>query len=166
MAPHSSVLAWRIPGIGSLVGCCLWGRTESDTTEATQQQQQQRNNYIIHSHSLINQAKIPNYLFGSREYTLSTTPILPSTCISFFLFFFFKKNNKITVKYFFVTELQTLKGILSLGQWGRKVVDVRGKGKSKKYNQAEFTRTLPLIQCQERERSLNFLIFDCMGLGW
>ena len=26
---------------GSLVGCCLWGRTESDTTEATQQQQQQ-----------------------------------------------------------------------------------------------------------------------------
>ena len=28
-------------GQGSLVGCCLWGHTESDTTEATQQQQQQ-----------------------------------------------------------------------------------------------------------------------------
>ena len=41
MATHSSVLAWRIPGQGSLVGCRLWGRTESDTTEATQQQQQQ-----------------------------------------------------------------------------------------------------------------------------
>ena len=27
-------------GGGSLVGCRLWGRTESDTTEATQQQQQ------------------------------------------------------------------------------------------------------------------------------
>ena len=40
MATHSSALAWRIPGMGSLVGCCLWGRTESDTTEATQQQQQ------------------------------------------------------------------------------------------------------------------------------
>ena len=26
-------------GRGSLVGCHLWGRTESDTTEATQQQQ-------------------------------------------------------------------------------------------------------------------------------
>ena len=26
-------------GRGSLVGCCLWGRTELDTTEATQQQQ-------------------------------------------------------------------------------------------------------------------------------
>ena len=35
MAAHSSVLAWRIPGTGSLVGCRLWGRTESDTTEAT-----------------------------------------------------------------------------------------------------------------------------------
>ena len=41
MATHSSVLAWRIPGTGSLVGCRLWGRTESDTTEATEQQQQQ-----------------------------------------------------------------------------------------------------------------------------
>ena len=35
MATHSSVLAWRIPGTGSLVGCSPWGRTESDTTEAT-----------------------------------------------------------------------------------------------------------------------------------
>ena len=35
MATHSSVLAWRIPGTGELVGCCLWGRTESDMTEAT-----------------------------------------------------------------------------------------------------------------------------------
>ena len=25
MAPHSSTLAWKIPGTGSLVGCCLWG---------------------------------------------------------------------------------------------------------------------------------------------
>ena len=35
MATHSSMLAWRIPGRGSLVGCRLWGRTESDMTEAT-----------------------------------------------------------------------------------------------------------------------------------
>jgi len=40
MATHSSILAGRIPGTGSLVGCRLWGRTESDTTKATQQQQQ------------------------------------------------------------------------------------------------------------------------------
>ena len=35
MATHSSVLAWRIPGTGSLVGHHLWGRTESDMTEVT-----------------------------------------------------------------------------------------------------------------------------------
>ena len=35
MATHSSVLAWRIPGMGSLVGCRLCGCTESDMTEAT-----------------------------------------------------------------------------------------------------------------------------------
>ena len=35
MATHSSVLAWIIPGQGSLVGCHLWGHTELDTTEAT-----------------------------------------------------------------------------------------------------------------------------------
>ena len=34
MATHSSVLAWRIPGMGGLVGCCL-DSTETDTTEAT-----------------------------------------------------------------------------------------------------------------------------------
>ena len=51
-ATQSSILAWRIPwlykwqptpvflpgesqGQGSLMGYCLWGRTESDTTEAT-----------------------------------------------------------------------------------------------------------------------------------
>ena len=35
MATHSSVLTWRIPRTGSLVGCRLWGRTESDMTEVT-----------------------------------------------------------------------------------------------------------------------------------
>ena len=35
MATPSTVLAWRIPGTGSLVGCHLWGRTGSDTTEVT-----------------------------------------------------------------------------------------------------------------------------------
>ena len=35
MAAHSSVLAWGIPGTGNLVGCRLWGGTESDMTEVT-----------------------------------------------------------------------------------------------------------------------------------
>ena len=94
MAPHSSTLAWKIPGTeepgrlqsmgslrvrhnwatslsiftfmhwrrkrqptlflpgesqgwGSLVGCRLWGCTESDTTEAMQQQQQQLHNVSV-----------------------------------------------------------------------------------------------------------------------
>ena len=36
MATHSSVLAWRIPGTGKPSELPnLWGRTESDLTEAT-----------------------------------------------------------------------------------------------------------------------------------
>ena len=35
MATHSSVLAWRIPGMGEPGGCHLWGHTELDTTEVT-----------------------------------------------------------------------------------------------------------------------------------
>ena len=48
MATHSSVLAWRIPGTGEPGGrpgshrAGLWGRTESDTTEAPKQQRQQQ----------------------------------------------------------------------------------------------------------------------------
>ena len=33
IATHSSILTWRIPWTRSLVGCSLWGRKESDTTE-------------------------------------------------------------------------------------------------------------------------------------
>ena len=36
------VLAWESQGWGSLVGYRLWGRTESDTTDATWQQPQQQ----------------------------------------------------------------------------------------------------------------------------
>ena len=34
METHSSVLAWRILGMGEPGGLPSWGRTESDTTEA------------------------------------------------------------------------------------------------------------------------------------
>ena len=40
MATHSSFLPGESRGQGSLLGCCLWGCTESDTTEVTQMQQQ------------------------------------------------------------------------------------------------------------------------------
>ena len=47
MATHSSVLAWRIQWTEELLGCRLWGRTESDTTEATYQQQQQQDKQML-----------------------------------------------------------------------------------------------------------------------
>ena len=40
--PTPVLLPGESQGWGSLVGCRLWGRTELDTTEATQQQQQQQ----------------------------------------------------------------------------------------------------------------------------
>ena len=40
--PTPVFLPGESQGRGSLMGCRLWGRTESDTTEATQQQQQQQ----------------------------------------------------------------------------------------------------------------------------
>ena len=40
--PTPVFLPGESQGWRSLVGCCLWGRTGSDTTEATQQQQQTR----------------------------------------------------------------------------------------------------------------------------
>ena len=40
--PTPVFLPGESQGRGSLVGCRLWGRTESDTTEATYQQQQQQ----------------------------------------------------------------------------------------------------------------------------
>ena len=39
--PTPAFLPGESQGRGSLVGCRLWGRTESDTTDVTQQQQQQ-----------------------------------------------------------------------------------------------------------------------------
>ena len=44
--PTPLFLPGESQGRGSLVGCCLWGRTELDTTEATQQKQQQQGNRI------------------------------------------------------------------------------------------------------------------------
>ena len=40
MATHFSGLPGESQGWGSLLGCHLWGRTESGTTEVTYQQQQ------------------------------------------------------------------------------------------------------------------------------
>ena len=45
--PTPVFLPGESQGRGSLVGCSLWGCTESDTTEATQQQQQPSYRHIV-----------------------------------------------------------------------------------------------------------------------
>ena len=45
--PTPVFLPGESQGQGSLVGCCPWGRTESDTTEATWQQQQQDKFHLL-----------------------------------------------------------------------------------------------------------------------
>ena len=47
--PTPVFLPGESQGQGSLVGCCLWGRAELDTTEATQQQQQQQREAWVRS---------------------------------------------------------------------------------------------------------------------
>ena len=46
-SPTPVILPGESQKQGSLVGCHLWGRTESDTTEATQQQQQQLSSHDL-----------------------------------------------------------------------------------------------------------------------
>ena len=58
MATHFSVLVWRIPGMGSLVGCRLQGCTESDTTEATQQQHTHTQLIYIYTHNQLRRIHI------------------------------------------------------------------------------------------------------------
>ena len=52
MATHSSVLAWRIPGTGSLVGCHLWGQRVgtrlSDWTTTIIYTYMQQDHYALH----------------------------------------------------------------------------------------------------------------------
>ena len=45
--PTPVFLPGESQGRGSLVGCRLWGRTELDTTEATEQQQQHGLNWPL-----------------------------------------------------------------------------------------------------------------------
>ena len=69
--PTPVFLPGESQGRGSLVGCCLMGCTESDTTEVTQQQQQQddiqQNDSLIHTYIIFH---IFHYdLFYSIEYS-------------------------------------------------------------------------------------------------
>ena len=55
MAPHSSVLAWRISGMGEPGGCRPWGCKESDTTE--------RLHFHFHFHILLSHLHLYTELY-------------------------------------------------------------------------------------------------------
>ena len=64
--PTPVFLPGESQGQGSLMGCRLWGRTESDTTEATYQQQQQQllcSRQILYVLSLLGIPSTPNFAF-------------------------------------------------------------------------------------------------------
>ena len=66
--PAPVFLPGESEGQWSLVGCRLWGHTESDTTEATQQQQQQQQCYTCFlSVTLLINFKISTVLFQGSE---------------------------------------------------------------------------------------------------
>ena len=64
--PTPVFLPGESQGQRSLVGCNLWGRTESDTTEATQQQQQQQH-CILKSNMYLKSYIFENHLFLSLQ---------------------------------------------------------------------------------------------------
>ena len=73
-------------GRGSLVGCRLWSRTESDTTEATQQQQQQH----THIHIWVNTFgfyklhSLAYFCFSSRGRHMHSKYLYPHIYMSYF----------------------------------------------------------------------------------
>ena len=65
--PTPVLLPGESQGRGSLVGCRLWGRTESDATEATQQQQQHYS--ILADYCQWSGAGIPAFLVEKSDHT-------------------------------------------------------------------------------------------------
>ena len=64
--PTPVFLPGESQGLVSLVGCHLWGRTESDMTEATQQQQQQ---HVVYSEGMYLEKTIKGKsVFGEKTY--------------------------------------------------------------------------------------------------
>ena len=86
MATTPVFLPGESRGRGSLVGCRLWSRTESDTTEATQQQQQQH----THIHIWVNTFgfyklhSLAYFCFSSRGRHMHSKYLYPHIYMSYF----------------------------------------------------------------------------------
>ena len=79
--PTPVFLPGESQGLGSLVGCCLSGRTASDTTEATQQQQQQQCVHFSHNLPIHPTSRLYVQVYMSVLYVCISIPIfIDSTC--------------------------------------------------------------------------------------
>ena len=74
--PTPVFLPGESQGRGSLVGCRLWGHTESDTTEATQQQQQQQQSHP----ELVLSSAAYQPLFLSCSFIFQSSPSCAQSC--------------------------------------------------------------------------------------
>ena len=94
MATQPVFLPEESQGRGSLVGCCLWGPTESDTTEVTQQQQ--------------HAARRPSLCSGPRGWALPAEgpcfllPCMIGNCFTkyYWFFFFLERRNPQNSRFF------------------------------------------------------------------
>ena len=65
--PTAVFLPGECQGRGNLVGCRLWGRTESDTTEVTQQQQQQQQQQCPYRAIMSREQLVESAAFGEKQ---------------------------------------------------------------------------------------------------
>ena len=99
--PTPVFLPGESQGRGSLVGCHLWGCTESDTTEVTQQQQQQQQQQMLTKHcilSLIQQIFIEHLLCACHYIEIRNIIKSQEKPVSIFmmLFSYWEKRNSLT----------------------------------------------------------------------
>ena len=60
--------------MGSLVGCRLWGHTESDTTKATQQQQQQQQHAVNYRKEMYQNSEWHQALIHNMRFEITLAP--------------------------------------------------------------------------------------------
>ena len=108
--PTPVFLPGESQGQGSLVGCRLWGRTESDTTEATQQQQQQQCVYVTATLSVCSTFSFPTPGHKSILYICVSIPALQiGSSVTFFWTSYMCVNIWYLFFSFWLTSLPQLK---------------------------------------------------------
>ena len=81
--PTPVFLPGESQGQGSLMGCCLWGRTESDKTEVTQQQQQQMSHWKS-AGFVVKRLFSPGTILSTVSVTLCVG-VTVCVCVAFFI---------------------------------------------------------------------------------